>query len=449
MKKTTLTLLAAFMAVTMAACSSGGGSSENTDNGTSTSGNTDTSSNGGGTGEASAEPVTLRMAWWGGEPRHEYTLKVIDMYQKANPNVKIEPEYANWDDYWKKLAPQAAANEMPDIIQMDLSYLTQYGANGQLEDLTPFLGKEIDTANISDNAIQGGAIDGKVYGFNLGVNAIQVHYDPALLKQATGLDALPDNWTWEQYEEIATKAAAGGMYFDTGLKPEVFFNYYLRTKGETLYNEDGTGLGYEDDQLFVDYFGMTTRLSEAGATPKPDVTAQIKGVEDDLMVKNQAVSVWQWTNQYIGIQSVAGRDLAMHPLPGPDANKGLFLKPSMFFSVSKNSSNKAEAAKFISYFVNDVEANKLILGDRGVPVSSVVKEELKPSLSAEQAKVFDYIAWAESNSSAGDPPDPIGAAEVMAAFKTYDEMMKFGQITAEEAAKEFRDEVNSILAKNK
>lgn len=445
MKKMMLVLLAAFMAVTMAACSGGSGSGAPAGNGGGSSGGTETGSGGG----SSNETITLRMAWWGGEPRHNYTLEVIDMYQKANPHIKIEPEYANWDDYWKKLAPQAAANELPDILQMDLSYLTQYGTNGQLEDLTPYLGNQIDVTNISDNAVQGGALDGKIYGFNTGVNAIQVHYDPVLLKQATGLDALPDNWTWEQYEEIALQAAEGGMYFDTGLKPEVFFNYYLRTKGETLYNEDGTALGYDDDQLFIDYFGLTTRLAEAGATPNPDVTAQIKGVEDDLMVKNQAVSVWQWTNQYIGIQQVAGRDLAMHPLPGPDAEKGLFLKPSMFFSVSKNSKHKEEAAKFIDFFVNDAEANKLILGERGVPVSSVIKEELKPLLSAEQAKVFDFIAWAESNSSAGDPPDPIGAAEVMAAFKTYDEMMKFGQISPEAAAKEFREEANSILGKNK
>ncbi|HZG55718.1 ABC transporter substrate-binding protein [Paenibacillus sp.] len=449
MKKTILTLLALVTAFSLSACAGGGAGSEQTNGGAAASGDAAAPKTESGGAAKSVEPVTLRMAWWGGQPRHDYTLKVIELYEKANPHVTIEPEYANWDDYWKKLAPQAAANELPDIIQMDLSYLTQYGGNGQLEDLTPYLGAQIDTANISDNAIQGGAIGGQVFGFNLGVNTLQVHYDPGLLKQATGLDKLPDGWTWADYEKLALQAAQAGLYFDTGLKPEVFFNYFLRTKGETLYSADGTSLGYEDDALFVEYFGLTKRLSDAKATPKPDVTAQIKGVEDDLMVKKQAVSVWQWTNQYIGIQQVAGRELAMHPLPGPEANKGLFLKPSMFFSISKNSKQKEEAAKFISFFVNDVEANKLILGDRGVPVSSVVKEELKPSLSPEQAKVFDFVAWAESNSSAGDPPDPLGAAEVMAAFKTYDEMMKFGQISAEDAAKEFRAEANDILAKNK
>jgi multiple sugar transport system substrate-binding protein len=121
----------------------------------------------------------------------------------------------------------------------------------------------------------------------------------------------------------------------------------------------------------------------------------------------------------------------------------------MYLSISQNSKNKDEAAKFIDFFINDIEANKLILGDRGVPGSSKVKEALKPMLSPELQKVFDFVAWAEKNSSAMDPIDPVGAGEVGAIFKTYDEMMKFGKITPEEAAKKFRAEANAVLAKNK
>jgi len=201
--------------------------------------------------------------------------------------------------------------------------------------------------------------------------------------------------------------------------------------------------------LFVEYFGRTARLAKAGASPLPDVTAQIKGLEDDLMVKKQAVSVWQWTNQFVGISKVANRPLEMHPLPGPNREKGLYLKPSMFFSISKNSKHKEEAARFINFFVNDIEANKLIKGDRGVPVSAKVKEALKPVLSPAEAKVFDFVAWAEKNSSPMDPPDPIGAAEVANLLKTYDEQLKFNKITPEEAARKFREQANAVLAKNK
>lgn len=457
MKKKQLILLSIVLLVLLAACggggngtNSGGNTSSDQTNTSNNSGSNSSGSSGGNSGGDAPKNVTLRIAWWGGEPRHDYTLKVIDMYQQQNPHVTIEPEYASWDDYWTRLAPQAAANQLPDIIQMDLSYITQYGEKGQLADLTPFLGNQIDVTNISESAISGGRIGDKLYGFNAGVNALQVHFDPAILEKAgISIDSIPDNWTWADYESLAMKAADAGIYFDTGHKADVFFAYYLRTQGKRLYSPDGTQLGYDDDQLFVDFFSMQHRLVKAGAKPTPDITAQIKGLEDDLLVKNQAASVWQWTNQFIGLQQVADRPLEMHPLPGPNQTQGLFLKPSMFWSIAENSQNKEEAAKFLDFFINDIEANKLIRGDRGVPVSSVVKEALIPELTEQQAQVFEFIAWAEKNSSPGDGPDPIGAGEVIAALESITESLYFDQITPEEAAKQFRSEANSILSRNK
>ncbi|SFD66477.1 multiple sugar transport system substrate-binding protein [Paenibacillus catalpae] len=435
--------IALILATTLTAC--GGGNNNNNAN-QAANANASTSANAGKSD--AGENVTLRIAWWGSQPRHDYTLEVIKMYEAAHPNVKIESEYANFDDYWKKLAPEAAASELPDIVQMDISYLSQYGSKGQLADLTPYLNNQIDTTDISENAISGGKVGDKLYGFNLGVNTVNFQYDPELLKKL-GVDKPADDWTWDDYFALASKAKEAGLYFDNGFRPEVFFGYYLRTKGQHLYNAEGTALGYEDDQLFVDYFKPLSQLVKDGDTPPPDVKAQIKGLEDDLMVKNQQVGIWQWTNQFVGIQQVANRPLEMANMPGPDREKGLYLKPSMYFSVAQNSKHKEAAADFINFFVNDVEANKLIKGDRGVPVNSKVIEAIKPTLEPAQQQVFDYVAWAQENSSPMDPPDPIGTAEIITLFSSLAEQMDFQQITAEEAAKQFREEANAILAKNK
>jgi multiple sugar transport system substrate-binding protein len=394
------------------------------------------------------EKVTLTIAWWGSKPRHDYTLEIIKMYEKQNPNVKIQAEYASWEDYWRKLAPQAAANQLPDIIQMDLSYFSQYAESGQLIDLTPFVGNQIDTSNYTENHIDGGKIGDKLYGFNAGVNVVGLHYDPELLKKA-GVEALDENWTWDDYKEIAKKAKEAGLYIDTGMEANVFFNYYLRTKGKSLYSEDGTALGYEDDQLFVDFFRMTSDLVKDGASPTPDYLAQLKGIEDNPVVKQKAIGTWQWSNGFIGLQQIANRPLKLHNMPGPGIKDGLYLKPSMFWSVAKNSKHQEEAAKFINFLVNDVEANKLALGDRGVPGSSVIKEELKPVLSPEQVQVFESIEWAEQNVSPFDGPDPIGSGEVIETLISLSEQMNFDQIRVEDAAKQFRQQAESILSQNK
>ncbi|WP_175638605.1 ABC transporter substrate-binding protein [Metabacillus schmidteae] len=434
MKKWLFGLLAVVMVFALAACSGGSNSSSG-----------ESSDSGGG---SEKEEIKLRIAWWGSEPRHDYTLKIIDMYEKENPGVKIQAEYASWDDYWKKLAPQASAQQLPDIIQMDLSYFSQYAENGQLADLYPYIGNQIDTTNFTENYINGGKIGDKLYGFNLGVNVVGFHYDEALLKKI-GVDSLAEDWTWDDYKEIAAKAKDAGLFMDTGMKADVFFNYYLRTQGKSLYSKDGTALGYEDDQMFIDFFSMTSGLVKDGAVPTPDYLAQLKGLEDDPVVKEEALGIWQWSNQFVGIQQVANRPLKIQNMPGPNTSDGLYLKPSMFWSVAENSKQKEEAAKFIDFFVNNVEANKLNLGDRGIPGSSVVKEELKPVLSPEQVQVFDSVEWAEQNSSAFDGPDPIGAGQIIELLDSISEQMSYGQLKVEDAAKQFRQQAESILSQNK
>ena len=430
--------MAAMLLLFVTACSNSGGVN---------SGEGNTGANSGSNGGSSNDPVTLRIAWWGSDTRHEYTQKVIDMYTEKNPHVKVDVEYASFDDYWKKLAPQAAANQLPDIVQMDISYITQYAQNGLLEDLSPFINNQIKLADVSESVLSTGIIGDKQYGIPTGVNVLGFQYDPELLAKA-GV-TIPENWTWDDYEKIALQAGANGLYFDSGMAPDVFFNYYLRTKGASLYNPEGTALGYEDDALFVDFFDRLYRLVQGKAAPDPATANQSKGiVEESDLVKGTGIGIWQWSNQFVGLQSVVNRPMELAPMPGPDMEKGLYMQPSMYWAVTKNSKAKEEAAKFIDYWVNDVEANKLIKGDRGVPISSAIKDTLAPELSEQTKQVFDFVAEMEPKASPMSPPPPVGSPEIIAMLTDYVEQINFGQITAQEVAAKFRSEANAILANN-
>jgi len=392
----------------------------------------------------SAEPVTLRIAWWGGDTRHSYTQQVIDMYEAKYPNVTIEPEYASFDDYWKKLAPQAAANRLPDIVQMDISYINQYGTNGQLEDLKPYLNSQIQVGDVNENVLSTGVINEKQFGIPLGVNVLGFQYDPELLKKA-GVDSIPENWTWDQYKEIAAKAKSAGLYIDGSMAADVFFNYYLRTKGLALYNNDGSALGYEDDALFTDFFGMLSGLIKDGAVPSQDKLSQNKGViEESDIVKGTGIGVWQWSNQYVALQIAVNRPMALAQMPGPDMEKGLYMQPSMYWSVTSNSKVKEEAAKFVDFWINDPEANNLIKGERGVPISSKIKESVASQLTDSGKQVFKFVADMEPTTSPMSPP--VGSPEVVALLTDLAEQMNFGKIDPAAAAAQFRKEANAILS---
>jgi multiple sugar transport system substrate-binding protein len=107
-----------------------------------------------------------------------------------------------------------------------------------------------------------------------------------------------------------------------------------------LYSSDGNSLGYNDDQLFVDYFNMQLRLLSQGALPKVEVTEQINGIEDEPLVKKQAAMTWAYSNQYFSFSKAAKRPLEILPPPGPGQDTGLEITPSQFFSIFKGNQLK-------------------------------------------------------------------------------------------------------------
>ena len=440
--KKTLTAVLLFSLITSLIGCSGGAAEKPADTGTKTPAVN--------AGDAK-DPVKLRIAWWGGQSRHDYTLKVIEMYTEKNPHVTIEPEYAPFDDYWKKLAPQAVAGGLPDIIQMDISYLNQYAGRNQLADLKPFTENGVlNVADVSENALSGGEVEGKLVAMNLGVNALQTTFDVDTMKK-NGIDIPSKEWTWDDMDKMGAQAKEKGLQIGGfAYRHDVFFPYYLRTIGQKMYSDDGKTIGYTDDKAFIDYFTRYQQWYDNGYILSLDKEAQKKGVaEEDEIVLGSSISGTGWSNQFLAVANlVTDRPLELNPMPGPGIKEGLFLKPSMYFAVTESSKQKEEAAKFIDFFINDIEANKLIKGERGVPVSSKVKEALKPTLSSNETKIFDYVTWAEANSAIGDPPNPIGAVEIEKLLRDLSERILFKKIAIDQAASEFRTEANAILARS-
>ena len=78
---------------------------------------------------------------------------------KANPDVKIAGQPGEFTSYWDKLATQTAGGTAPDIIQMDMAYISEYGTRGALLDL----GK-VDVSKFVEGTVDSGKINDKLVG---------------------------------------------------------------------------------------------------------------------------------------------------------------------------------------------------------------------------------------------------------------------------------------------
>lgn len=396
--------------------------------------------------------TTIKIAWWGNQTRTDKTLAVIKMFEDKNPGVTIEPEYYSWADYWTKMAAATAGGSAPDIMQQDYSYINQYDSKGLLADLQPYATSgKLNLADVEESSLSGGIIDKKLIALNLGSNAMCTMYDPAIIKQA-GLPEPTNDWTWDDYMNTVLTVKQKLNIFGDGNIAFVNtggFTDYLRQRGQKMFTEDQKSFAYTDDKYFIDFYGMEMKLFKAGAIPGAAQRLEIKSSEQELIVTGKAAMAEANSNQLIAVQAAAKRPLKLVGFPN-DPNQttnGQFIKPSMFFSISKKSENIDMAVKFLDYFTNDIEANKILAAERGVPISSKVRDALKPNLNDTEKIVFDYVDAIGKVATPIDPPNPKAWPQIQAVMDSLEQQMLFGKISVEEAAKSFRSQSNALLEK--
>ncbi|HRW14084.1 ABC transporter substrate-binding protein [Amaricoccus sp.] len=399
---------------------------------------------------ARAQDARIRLLWWGSQNRNERTAAVIDLFTGANPGVAVEGESAGWDAYWARLATQTAGGNAPDVMQMDYRYIFEYARRGVLLALDDAMADgALDLSGFSQEAIAGGQVDGKTYGVSLGANSSTMIVSQAAFEEA-GV-ALPEKGiTWDDFAaraaELTEKAGKRGFYGSAdagGLEPT--FEGWLRQRGKALYDAESK-LGFDAEDATA-WFAMWQAMRESGACVPADLQALDQlNIETSMVSLGHAGVSFAHSNQIVGYQGMSQTPLVMVPYPigGPDSKPGQYLKPSMFFSLSANSGVPAEAAGFVSFFVNDPAATEVLGVERGVPESAPVRESLKASLDALGQAQIDYIESLGDLAGPLPPPPPAGAGEIQFALKRINEEVGFGT-PPEAGAEALISEATAIL----
>jgi multiple sugar transport system substrate-binding protein len=405
---------------------------------------------------ASTEPVQLRFAWWGSQDRHDRTIKVIQLFQQQHPNITITYEFAGFQDYWTKMTTQASGGNLPDLMQQDYAYISQWTANGLIVPLDDYVNSgAINLSDVPKSSVDGGRINGKLIALNLGNNSQTVALDVGAFEQA-GIPLPAQNWSWDDFEQISTQLhqklgiwGAGSGLSDIQLWKSLYLGY-----GGWAFTPDGKALGYTDDQKYTDYLKMLMRLQDAGAIPsQQEDIAQYRpaSVESTPIVPGKAAMQYFWSNQLVAVWTAAGNDrkLQLIHLPRPKGGQSEnYLKPSQFISITSQSKHPQEAAMFIDFMTNDVEANKILLGERGVPISPKIQEAIKPLLTPAQLEVQNYLSRVEKDNSALPPPDPATQSKLQDSIflpQLVDAVL-LKQAAPEAAVSQFRKDATALLA---
>ncbi len=403
------------------------------------------SSGGGSQGGGEGGATNLALAWWGNPTRNKNTEAMIAAYMAANPNVKITGQPGDFTSYWDKLATQTAGGQAPDIIQMDMNYISEYGTRGALLDLG-----SVDTSKFVEGTVDSGKINDKLVGINAGINSAIIFANPKVFEKAN-MD-LPDDktWTWDQMIEIGAEVASkAGVPFGVAqlINSDALFGAFVRQHGKELFTPDGLGFEVAEAQAWYDLllkgvkakaFGTPEQISEEVAKPLDQVA---------IVVGTAAMSYYN-SNQLLAVSNAAGEKIEMMRFPslaGKATERKAWYKASMLWSASSKTKNPEAAIAWINWFANTPDAANIDLAERGIPPNAEVLAEVTPKLSPEQQVVAKYIE--DIKTEVGNTPiaPPPGGGTIAELLTRHGTDVLFGRTSSAEGAQKFVDELKSNL----
>ena len=166
-------------------------------------------------------------------------------------------------------------------------------------------------------------------------------------------------WTWDDVATFGkavhekSKGKLSGIC-DPGTTWAAFQSW-LYQRGKDLYTKDGK-LGFTQADL-EGFWNLCTSLRKSGAATPANQTATLaNGPAEDPLAKGTTTAEWDYDSIYASHSAATKDKLVLVPLPTQGGKTGMYAKPSMLLSVYAGSKHPEEAAKLLSFLVNDPKA---------------------------------------------------------------------------------------------
>ena len=165
-------------------------------------------------------------------------------------------------------------------------------------------------------------------------------------------------------------------------KFENFFETFIRQRGKTLIADDGTSLGF-DRQDVIDYFTWIDNLRQAGAVPPAEIMAEegSQPWENSMAVNRRVVMLMSNSNQAKVYQRYMGEDeLEIYRIPVDPKAAQSHGEPLDYMTnaISATTKHPEAAARFVDFFTNNIEAQRVLDAEHGAPTSPIVSAALTP-----------------------------------------------------------------------
>src|SRR5579864_2297124 len=335
------------------------------------------SSNPGSTGASanSNSPVTLTVWAMGDEGDKLGNSDVIQQFQQANPNIKVNVTAIPWNVAHDKLITAVAGKQTPDVTQLGTTWAGEFSKLNAMDDVP----SSINKSDFYQAAIDAGSYNGKLVGVPWYVDTRVLYYRTDLAQQA-GINQAPQ--TWDDLNKLAQAYHNGGAKYGIALSSNNWEEYV-----PFLYSAGGDIM--QDNKFTLDSPAAVKALTEYVSFFQQNLTPQTEPQGFDVTQTFTAGDTpmffsGPWHRSLI---QKAGPNLegkwatAMVP---KDQSSTSFVGGAEF-AVFKNSPNRDAAWKFVQYMtqpatqvawykdINDLPAIKSAWNDQTISNDASLK----------------------------------------------------------------------------
>ncbi len=399
-------------------------------------------------GAATARADELRMSWWGGDSRHVATQAALAACG-AKYGHTVKGEFTGFDGYLEKLTTQMAGGTEADIVQVNWPWLPLFSRDGTgFADLRAVPG--IDLTQWTDAELDAGSMNGVLQGIPVS-NTGRVFFFNTTTFEKAGVP-LPTSWDELIAATPKIKAALGDdTYTFNAVKEtaQLLVTLYVTQKtGKDLVDPATMEVAWTPEEL-AEGISFLGKLVEVGAIKSQKQEASEGNVnlfEKPQWADGKIAGSYEWDSTWSKYADPLKEGQVLKAVPmlhvEGAVTDGVYRKPSMVFSISKNSAHPEAAAQIVNCLLNEPEGITALGDSRGLPAS-------KAAAALLAGKVDPAIAAANAIAMAATGPtiSPFNEhTEVRGNFIDTLEEYSYGQIDALDAAQQIIDGTNDVLA---
>ncbi len=320
----------------------------------------------------SNNPLKLAFFGWIGETEkgHQVISKIIELFEKKNPNLKVEYINSRYEDVKRNYIDMVQNGSAPDVVQIDNNWTSSLASMGLLEPLAGLLPDSNLQSRDPDVDLKGGTYKGQLFSVAWGLGPSALIYNKKLAKKF-GLN-LNGEITLQDFVEVCVQISShsqndGVAAFGLAKNIDIIYNLY------PFFSAFSADVVDDGGQIVIDHaemelaFRWIKELLEKSRVAVGEDLRELRRylLQDKLVFLQDGPWIGGILREETGFADISEHfGVLVNPGRTDEAFSSFTRNHSL--AISSISTNKDIAGKFVDFLTSDPEVTALFVNNTGL-----------------------------------------------------------------------------------